>query len=373
MARRLTRSGFGILSVGPAANDRLAAARVGISVAVPLAALLMVGRPDLSIYAVFGAFTGMYGRDERHQLRLYHQLTAAALLIAGVTTGALLSAAQAGSWTLILVESLAAGIGSLAADRANLKPVGPFFGIFALGACASVPPIAPVAVVVAVAAASAGFSVAVGVAGGVWRRASWEAGVRRVSPSLTGARLRVASRHALAYVLAVGAGAAGQFTGDGHAYWAMAAAAVPLAGADFAGRIRRGLHRILGTVVGLGVTALILSQQPGAVLLVVLIAALQFPTELFMIRNYGLALVFFTPLILIMTVLAHPTEPGILIADRGLETLIGAVIGMAVAVLVLGRGPRTAGRQKRLKYGRTRGEDGSGGHAAQSGERPRRP
>ncbi|MGN6440503.1 MAG: FUSC family protein [Arthrobacter sp.] len=351
MARRLTRSGLGILSVRPATNDHLAAVRVGVSVAVPLAALLIAGRPDLSIYAVFGAFTGMYGRDERHQLRLYHQLTAAALLIAGVTTGAVLSAAQAGSWVLILVESLAAGVGSLAADRANLKPVGPFFGIFALGACASVPPIAPVPVVVAVAATSAGFSVAVGVAGGVLRRTAWEAGVRRVAPSLTGARLRVAMIHATAYVLAVGsAGAAGQLTGDGHAYWAMAAAAVPLAGADFAGRIRRGLHRILGTFVGLGVTALILSQQRGAVLLVVLIAALQFPTELFMTRHYGLALVFFTPLILIMTELAHPTEPGILIAERGLETLIGAVVGMAVAVLVLGRSSRTAGRHNRSAY-----------------------
>lgn len=339
MSRRLTRPVFGMLSVRPATNDHLAAVRVGVSVAVPLAALLFAGRPDLSIYAVFGAFTGMYGRDEPHQLRLYHQLTAAVLLTAGVATGAVLSALQAGSWMLVLVESLAAGIGSLAADRANLKPVGPFFGIFALGACASVPPIAPVPIVVGVAGASAMFSVAVGVAGWVRRRAPWRARVRRVTPSLRGARLRVALIHASAYVLAVGAaGAAGQLTGDGHAYWAMAAAAVPLAGADFAGRIRRGLHRILGTFVGLGVTALILSQQPGTALLVLFIAALQFPTELFMTRHYGIALVFFTPLILIMTVLAHPMEPGVLIADRGLETLIGAVIGMAVAVLVLGRG-----------------------------------
>lgn len=339
MARRAARFPGEYFALSPATNDHLAALRVGVSVAVPLIVLLAMGRPDLSIYAVFGAFTGMYGRDERHQLRLFHQLTAAVLLVSGVTVGAVLSATHAGPLGLLAVEPLAAGVASLAADRANLKPVGPFFCIFALGACASVPPIAPVPDVVAVAAVAAAFSVAVGFAGWARRRPAWEAGVRRVVPVLKGARLRVAMLHALAYVLAVGAaGAAGQLTGDGHGYWAMAAAAVPLAGADFAGRIRRGLNRILGTFLGLGVTALILYQQPAALLLVVCIAALQFPSELYMTRHYGLALVFFTPLILIMTFLAHPMDPGTLIMDRGLETLIGAVIGIVVAVLLLGRG-----------------------------------
>jgi hypothetical protein len=31
---------------------------------------VIAGRPDLIIYAVFGSFTGMYGRAEYHRLRL---------------------------------------------------------------------------------------------------------------------------------------------------------------------------------------------------------------------------------------------------------------------------------------------------------------
>ena len=66
----------------PANNDHLAALRVAISVAVPSLILLLLGREDLIIYAVFGALTGMYGRSEPHQLRLRHQ-SQAALVLAG--------------------------------------------------------------------------------------------------------------------------------------------------------------------------------------------------------------------------------------------------------------------------------------------------
>ncbi|MCY0905903.1 FUSC family protein [Arthrobacter sp. H14-L1] len=260
----------------------------------------------MSIYAVFGAFAGMYGREERHQLRLYHQTVAASLLLTGVMVGAVLSALDAPHWVLVTVEASLAAVGSLVADRANLKPAGPFFGIFALGACASLPSIAPLPLIFAVVSGAAAFSVLLGFAG--WARArKWEVGARRVTASIRGPRLRSSLVHALRYALAIGiSGSVGQLTGDGHAYWAMAAAAVPLAGADFAGRIRRGIHRILGTFAGLGLTAVVLSGRPGVVALSILVAVFQFPTELFMARHYGLALVFFTPLILIMTVLAHP-------------------------------------------------------------------
>lgn len=57
-------------SLAPASRDNVSAARVAVGVAVPSLALLAAGRPELMIYAVFGALTGMYGRNEPHQLRL---------------------------------------------------------------------------------------------------------------------------------------------------------------------------------------------------------------------------------------------------------------------------------------------------------------
>ena len=130
-------------TLSPANKDHVSAWRMAISVAVPSLALLAAGRPELAGYAVFGALTGMYGRTEPHQLRLRHQGQAAVLLVAGVGVGVFLSAHHIHSWALVIIEAAFAGVGSLFTDKTALKPAGPFFGILALGACASVPAAAP--------------------------------------------------------------------------------------------------------------------------------------------------------------------------------------------------------------------------------------
>jgi Fusaric acid resistance protein-like len=331
-----------LFQLGPANRDALSALRVATSVAGPVLLLLALGHTELVIYAVFGAFTAMYGRGETHQLRLRHQLQAAGLLVAGAGGGIALSALGVRSWTLVAVEALAAGMGSLLADKAELKPAGPFFAIFALGACAAVPLHVPAWVAGGVCLSSALFSLLVGFAG--WsRHRTWRPGaVRRVRP-LRGPALAAAGVHALRYVLAVAsAGGLGLLVGLGHPYWAMAAAAVPLAGADFAGRIQRGVHRILGTFAGLVVAASVFFVGLPGWQLALLVILFQFPTELFMTRHYGLALVFFTPLILIMTQLANPADPAALLRDRAVETFLGAVVGILVVLLVRRPSPLAA-------------------------------
>jgi uncharacterized membrane protein YccC len=152
-------------------------------------------------------------------------------------------------------------------------------------------------------------------------------------------------------VAAVGAaGSIGVLSGSGHPHWAMAAAAVPLSGADLPSSVYRGIHRIVGTLLGLVVVAAILLPWPGsplpafpgheAAVLACLVIVLQFSTELFMTRHYGLAMVFFTPVILLIGQLAAPTDPSVLIAERAVETLVGAGVGILVVVLVRRR--RTA-------------------------------
>ncbi|GAA5202131.1 hypothetical protein GCM10023346_48240 [Arthrobacter gyeryongensis] len=53
----------------------------------PTVGSTMFGHPQLVIYALFGALTGMYGRTEPHQLRLQHQLQAAVVIATGVMIG----------------------------------------------------------------------------------------------------------------------------------------------------------------------------------------------------------------------------------------------------------------------------------------------
>jgi hypothetical protein len=335
----------------PANNDHLAALRVALSVAVPSLLLMAAGRTDLIIYAVFGALTGMYGRSEPHQLRLRHQSQAAVVLLTGVAVGVFLSVNQLHSWWLVGVEAVLAGVGSVFADRVRLKPNGPFFGILALGACASVPTVVPWQVALLIATASAAFSMLVGF-GGWLRRRSWQRGAVRAVPAVTPAGHRELLVHATRYILAVGAaGSLGVLTGTGHPHWAMAAAAVPLAGADLPSSVRRGIHRIVGTFLGLAVTAVVLLPVPWslaglfpgrqAVVLALLVILFQFTTELFMTRHYGLAMVSFTPVILLMTQLASPIDPAVLILERGVETLVGALVGIVVVVAVRRSGTRT--------------------------------
>ena len=53
--------------------ERRHVARVGLGLLVPGVALLVAGRPELIVYAVFGSFAGMYGRREAPADRLRHQ------------------------------------------------------------------------------------------------------------------------------------------------------------------------------------------------------------------------------------------------------------------------------------------------------------
>jgi hypothetical protein len=55
----------------------------------------------LIIYAVFGSFTGMYGRAESHRLPLRQQAQAAVVLLSGVGAGELLSSVHAQPWVLV--------------------------------------------------------------------------------------------------------------------------------------------------------------------------------------------------------------------------------------------------------------------------------
>ncbi|MDN5551479.1 MAG: FUSC family protein [Brevibacterium sp.] len=64
-----------------------------------------------------------------------------------------------------------------------------------------------------------------------------------------------------------------------------------------------------------------------------LIAALQFAGEVFVISHYSIALVFMTPVALMMTEFVAPGPTGTLVADRALETTIGAVIAFFVILL----------------------------------------
>ena len=319
-----------------ASGERQHAARVAIGLLVPGLALVLTGHATWIMYAVFGSFTGMYGRGESAPERLRHQFHGAGMLVTGVGIGSLLAHTQAPAAVLVGCVTTFATVGSLVTDRLRLRPGGPFFGIFALGATATVSPgLISWWAAVGICAGTAVYGMALGLASpGV----ATPAAVRRPAAALFAPAAVV---HAIRYAVATGlGGAVGLLAGLDHANWAMASAAVPLAvvtpGEELALRavVDRGVHRLEGTLIGLVVTAAVLLPHPDATVLAVAVIVLIFPTELFMSRHYGIALGFFTPLIMIMTDLAHPAAPARMLLDRGVDTVIGVAAGITAAALV---------------------------------------
>ncbi|HET8878900.1 MAG TPA: FUSC family protein [Arthrobacter sp.] len=333
-----------LFTLAPANKDHQAALRCAVGVFVPLISLVLLGRLDLAIFASFGAFAGIYGRNEPHGRRLVLQLRAGTLMLAVILLGAL--TAQAGTlpalapadriWLQVAATTLVAGACSLIVALWRLRPAGSLFHIFAFAAIASVPHQPPLWQGMLVAVLTVVFSLLVGMSSRVApsrRKAwAWAATVR-----LTAAERRVAWLEAAGYLVAAGlagvlATLVGERLGIGHNYWAMVAAVVPLVGHTTRHRISRGLQRIVGTALGLLVLAAILLLQPEPWLTVLVIAACQFGAEMFIARQYMLAQIFVTPLALISTLLVAPVPAGVLLRDRFFETVIGAAVGVAVVL-----------------------------------------
>lgn len=257
------------------------------------------------------------------------------MLFAGVLLGACVSHGGFPISVLIASEAAFATVASVFADKIGFRPPGPFFGLFAFGACAAQPPIGGLWDPVVACLVAALFALGLGA---VMARKTEPSPARsyRLRHQRPWTVVRRGSEYAGAILLAGSASAA---IGIGHPHWAMASAAVLLAAEKLSGRLGRGMHRILGTLAGLGLSALIFATDPGPVAMAWLVVCLQFPTELFIARHYGLALFFFTPLILLMTQLAFPVPVDSLLRDRAVETITGVLIGSSIVLIgdVLGR------------------------------------
>jgi hypothetical protein len=326
--------------VPPARGHRIPALRVAAGIVIPLVALVQMGRTDLTIYAVFGALTGVYGRVEPHWLRLKHQTFAGIIMCFSVIGGVMVASAGATAWGLVALSTVIAGLLSLVADWLRLRPAGPFFYLFAFTGSASIPFRGRLWEAAATAAGSVAVVLLLGFAGRLRaRRTDPQRGLRE-APHPRWPQMLL---HAGRYVAAIGlAGSVATLAGLGHNYWAMVAAAAPIAAADATGGLVRAVHRTVGTYGGVLLTACLLTVAWSPLQLAVLLAALQFVGEVFVIRHYSIALVFMTPVALMMTEFVATKPASVLVTDRAVETTIGAAIAFVVILLTTRRARRGA-------------------------------
>jgi hypothetical protein len=311
--------------------DLLPALRVAISVVAPLVLLRLTGHIDASLYAGFGAFASIYARRGPHLERLVMQGGAGLLLVGCVTTGTAVSSLDAGPWPAVLGTAVTAAVASVASDRLRWLPPGPLFAVFAFGACASAPAEPPdVPAALLVSAGAAAFAVLVGASGAALRLRR-----RRLGPSPPPLVGRAVAGRAVAYfIAALLAGATAAALDLHHGYWAAVAAVVPMAASGTPGRLLRAWHRLWGTAVGLLLAAALLAIDPGGWTVVAFVAVLQVGAELFVLHHYATALVFVTPMALLMSRLGAATPALPLLTDRAVTTLLGVAVGV-VAVLVV--------------------------------------
>lgn len=321
----------GLIRVAPHRGDHRVALRVAVSLAVPLLTLWALGRTDLSVYASFGAFASLYGRFDAYADRVRMQAAAGATMVGAMLLGTLLSLAETPVVLRVAVVAVLAALGALAAHAWQWHPPGALFVVFAAGACASLPADLPSLLhVVAIGGGAALFSVAVTVVVAVARRGDLRRRAQRT-------RMPV-GREAVSMALTVGvgsglAGVAGLLLVGDHWYWAMVAAVAALGGAQLTARIIRGLQRLAGTLIGILIAAGLLALHLPPLATIAVAVLLQAGAELYVNRNYGIAMVFVTPLALLMVELAAPVDPAVLLSDRTLDTVIGVAVGTAVAVV----------------------------------------
>lgn len=330
MAESRGRVWTGVIRIGPHGGAHRVAARAALSVGVPLLVLLLIGRLDLSVYASFGAFAALYGRLDPPRRRVRMQATAGGILVLSMLLGTLLSALSAPPVVSVVVVAVLAAAVTLFAYRAQWHPPGALFTVFAAGACASFPATAATfGLVLLVGVSSVLWSLLVTTAFVLARRGSWRRPSRQAPPIGPVAWEMTAT----VGVAALLAGVAGTLLIGTHWYWAMVGAVAAVGGAHVTARLIRGTQRLVGTLVGVLIAAglLALHLPPWAILVVAVL--MQVGAELFVGRNYGIAMVFITPLALLMISLASPATPGMLLRDRVLETVIGVAVGTVVAIV----------------------------------------
>ncbi|MFZ3561757.1 FUSC family protein [Streptomyces sp. BH055] len=154
-----------------------------------------------------------------------------------------------------------------------------------------------------------------------------------------------ASRHAVLLVpalrMTLGTGLAGGVAlllGLGHGYWAAISAAAVLHSINVRTAAQRAVQRTLGTAAGLALALAVLALHPGPLTLVLVIVLLEFLLEYGVAHNYGIGVVFLTPLALLMSDLATPVPAEDLVQDRALGSVVGIVVALLCAlVLIHGR------------------------------------
>ena len=348
-----------LVQLPPGPGPRLAiAVRAAVSIAVPFGALTLLGHEALGLQAASGAFIALFVAGAAAAERAKVLPLVGAVLLGCAALGTLLAPWH---WLLNAGLVVVAILTSTLAFAFRLGPPGPVFFVLVYGLAANITAVIDGARITPpgpfLLALSGGmlFSYLVALTPLV-RRSERAREVRPLRELLPGPWVGPGERELvlrIAVVAVLGAAVSVLFIDPHRAYWTVSAGvAVVGLSAVRIHSLGRGLHRTVGTVLGAALYLAIapLAQFPLA--LVLLFPLLQFMIEIVVVRNYALALVFITPLVLLITGAA--TGGGDLFGtawERVLDTLIGSLIAILTGFVHRGPAARPPGAGDRGSAG----------------------
>ncbi len=323
------------------------ALRAAASMGIPLAVMTALGRPDLGLQASTGAFLALFcaGLGAAERARVLP-------VVGAVLFGCAVLGTALAPWHLLTAVGLvvvAIGVSAFAFGS-RLGPPGPVFFVLMFGLSGTITGLrdgvraTDPAVFLSALGAGLLFSYVLALLP-LLRRAERAKPVRPFRELLPRLWLGVGEQQLVlrvALVAALGTLISVIWLDPLRAYWTVTAGvAVVGLSAVRSHSLARGVHRTAGTLLGAGLYLLIAPLGEHTWVFVLLLAALQFLIELVVVRNYAFALVFITPLVLLIT--AAATGGGDRFATAG-ERVLDTAVGSALAILsaLVHRPPRAA-------------------------------
>lgn len=134
--------------------------------------------------------------------------------------------------------------------------------------------------------------------------------------------------------LAVGLSLAlAELLGLDKAYWVAVSCLAIIQGISLRAAWNRQVHRLIGSAIGLGVTWVLMLFLLNDWLIAIALIVLSFLIETAVVRHYGFAAIFITPLTIILAEAPNlGADIGPMMEARLLDTILGAGIGFAGAV-----------------------------------------
>ncbi|TGD71530.1 FUSC family protein [Mangrovimicrobium sediminis] len=317
-------------------NELLAGVQTGLTVLFALVAVQLSPWPQMVGFAGLGSLIALFGRFESRSGRNRMLLQAAA-----IQTGSVLLMSSA-KWVglpqpaLLLLLACLCGLYLFIAVTGRYGPPGPLIFVFAAGSCIGGDVTQQVIVertVATGAAALLGWLICVAT---TFLRQTPGPDTNFPEPPPVPAlshRLIASMRTIISTALAM---FIVHYGFDVHyPAWAGMGALAVTQGAYLHISMNRAMQRMVGTTIGAMMAWAVLQFELDIWGLIAVIALFQIITEIVIGKNYALGQMFVAPMALLMTHLAAPWIPSAaMVPERVLDTVIGACIGMAVAVVL---------------------------------------